>query len=161
MEGVQVTSVVAAAPETVWARIGSAEGINHELRPWLKMTVPRSLRGRTLDDVPLGVPLGRSWVLVLGLIPFDYDDLMLAERQQGRRFLETSSTLTMVRWEHERVVVAHESGCKITDTVRFEPRGLGRRSRIFRRALRSTVTVIFRHRHRRLVDYFADASKAT
>jgi hypothetical protein len=37
----------------------------------------------------------------LGVIPFDYDDLVLAEREQHRRFLESSSTLTMSRWEHE------------------------------------------------------------
>ncbi len=125
------------------------------------MTVPRSLRERTLDDVPLGEPLGRSWVLLFGVIPFDYDDLMLAERERGRRFLETSSTLSMARWEHERVIAARDGVCEITDTLRFEPRSPVSNSPLIRRLMRSVVTAIFRHRHRRLVGYFAGSSGAS
>ena len=122
--------------------------------------MPRALKGRSLDEVPLQLPLGRSWLLLFGLIPFDYDDLMLAEREQGRRFLETSSMLTMDPWEHERVLVPHEGGCKVIDTLRFRPRGLLRRSHTVRKVMRSIVTAIFRHRHRRLVAYFAQTDQS-
>ena len=82
MDEVKVHSAVDAALDDVSTRTASVEGINDELRPWLKMTIPRHLRDRTLDDGPLGVRLGRSWVLLFGLIPFDYDDLVLAERRK-------------------------------------------------------------------------------
>lgn len=159
MEEVKVRSVVAAAPEALWARVTTAPGINHELGPWLRMTMPRSLRGASLDDVSLGVRLGRSWILLLGLIPIDFDDLMLAERGPGHRFLETSSTFTMSPWVHERVVVAAQGGSTVTDTLRFEPRGVARRSRIARRLLRAIVGAIFRHRHRRLAAHFSKRSE--
>lgn len=159
MERVEVTSEVGATPNAVWARIGTPEGINHELAPWLRMTMPRSLRGRTLDDVPLGVRLGRSWIMLFGLIPVDFDDLMLAEREPPHRFLETSSTLTMSPWQHERVIEHIPEGCKVTDTLHFLPRGLGKRSRVVRRVMRAIVLSIFQHRHRRLVRYFSGETR--
>ncbi|HEX2069136.1 MAG TPA: hypothetical protein VHH54_02905, partial [Actinomycetota bacterium] len=81
VERVEVSSHVMARPDVVWRRIGTPEGINHELGPWLRMTTPRALRGYTLDDVPVGKPLGRSWLLLLRVLPFDFDNLMLAERE--------------------------------------------------------------------------------
>lgn len=147
---------MAAPADAVWARISTPQGINYELAPWLRMTMPRPLEGRTLDDVELGRPLGRSWLLLFGFLPFDYDDLMIGERDRGRRFLETSSTLTMARWNHERVLIPRDRGCEVTDKLCFQPRGLFARSRTVRRAMRSIVTAIFRHRHRRLTDYFGN-----
>ncbi len=60
-------STLPAAAEDVWARAVTPEGINDELRPLLRMTMPRSLRGKTISEVPLGEPLGRSWILLFGL----------------------------------------------------------------------------------------------
>jgi ligand-binding SRPBCC domain-containing protein len=119
------------------------------------MTIPPALRGHTLDDVPLGGQLGRSWVLLFGVIPFDFDDLMLAERDTGRRFLETSSMLTMVTWNHERLIAPVNHGSEVSDRIEFEPRGLARRSPRIRRFIRVVVTAVFRHRHRRLSRYFS------
>jgi hypothetical protein len=67
------------------------EGINDELGHWLKMTVPGG--SFDLNEVELGRPIGRSWVLLLGLIPVDYDDITLVELDQGRGFLERSRML--------------------------------------------------------------------
>ena len=67
----------------------------------MRMTVPRRLRGKTIDDVEPGEGLGRSWLLLFGLIPFDYDDLGLAELGPGHRFLERSTMLTAHR--HRRL----------------------------------------------------------
>jgi hypothetical protein len=64
------TSEVPAPATAVWERIASTEGVNHELGPWMRMTVPRAARGMTLEDLPLGTRAGRSWVLLLGVIPF-------------------------------------------------------------------------------------------
>ena len=154
LERVEVSSQVAADADSVWRRITTPEGINHELGPWLKMTIPRALRGSTLDDVPLGRPLGRSWLLLLRVLPFDFDDLMLAERESGRRFLETSRMLSMSRWKHERIVSPADKGSKISDRLEFEPRGFAQRSALIRRLMRRVVASIFRHRHRRLASYF-------
>jgi hypothetical protein len=148
---VQRTSRIPAAPDDVWARVTSIAGVNHELRPWMRMTVPRHLRSANLEDLPLGEPAGRSWLLALGLVPFDYDDVTLVERGPGRRFLERSPMGSMRHWQHERVVEpAGDGACTLTDRLTFEPRlraadGPGR----------ALVERIFRHRHRRVASWFA------
>ena len=65
--------------------------------------------------------LGRSWILLGGLLPVDYDDLKLAELEPGRRFLERSRTLTFSVWQHERIVEPEGEGrCRVTDRLGFE-----------------------------------------
>jgi ligand-binding SRPBCC domain-containing protein len=151
MNTVQRTTEVPAPAEAVWGRVTSVEGVNHELGPWMRMTVPRAARGLTLEEVPLGERVGRSWVLLLGVIPFDYDDITLVERGPGMRFLERSPMGSMRLWQHERLVEARGDGaCAVTDRLTFAPRvpGAGR-------LVRAIVERIFRHRHRRLRGFFA------
>jgi ligand-binding SRPBCC domain-containing protein len=149
MTVVERTTQVPAPAGAVWERVTSMEGINHELRPWMRMTVPRAARDMTLEDVELGQPVGRSWVLALGVIPFDYDDVTLVERGPGMRFLERSPMGSMRLWQHERFVEPEgEERCALTDRLTFEPKipGAGRVGRWL-------VERIFRHRHRRLVSW--------
>ena len=72
-------SVVDAPPQRVWARVVTPEGINDELRPWMTMSMPRGKESLTVDNVPVGTPVGRCWMRLFGALPFDYDDLMIAE----------------------------------------------------------------------------------
>ena len=136
----------------MWAQAITEEGINDELAPILRMTMPEGLRGRTVADVEVGVPLGRSWILLAGLLPVDYDDLCLAELEPGRRFLERSSTLSFSVWQHERVVEPEsEHSCRVTDTLGFELRpGIAWIPGAARLAA-AIVGSLFSHRHRRLV----------
>jgi hypothetical protein len=151
VQTVEQSSVVAAPADEVWARAISEEGINDELRPILRMTMPRDLRGKTIDDVEVGVPLGRSWILLFGFLPVDYDDLLLAELGPGHRFLERSSTLTMSPWQHERTVEAVDpASCRVTDRLTFELRHPLARIPGLPRLARAVVAFLFRHRHRRL-----------
>ena len=115
MTVVERTTEVPAPAGAVWARVTSVEGVQHELRPWLRMTVPRAAKGISLEDVELNRPIGRSWVLALGVIPFDYDDVTLVERGPGMRFLERSPMGSMRLWQHERLVEPQgEERCTIT-----------------------------------------------
>ena len=132
------------------------EGINDEVRPWMRMTVPRRLRGKTIDDVEPGEGLGRSWLLLFGLIPFDYDDLGLAELGPGHRFLERSTMLSMRSWEHERIIVpAGENACEVTDRVAFELRRPVAALPGAEAATQVLLRRLFAHRHRRLARRFA------
>lgn len=80
--------------------------------------MPAGLAGKTVDDVEAGVPLGRSRILLFGLLPVDYDDLCLAELEPGRRFLERSRTLSFSVWQHERTVEPVDEGsCRVTDSA--------------------------------------------
>jgi hypothetical protein len=148
---VEQTSEILAPAAVVWERAVTPEGINHELAPILRMTVPRALRGKTIDDVSTGEPLGRSWLLLFGFLPIDWDDLRLAELEPGRRFLEGSSMLSMRVWQHERIVEPlDESSSRLTDRLTFEPRLPGSRG-----LARRVIALLFRRRHRRMAEWAA------
>ena len=143
-------STLPAAAEAVWARAVTPEGINDELRPLLRMTMPPSLRGMSIAEAPLGERLGRSWILLFGLLPVDYDDLGLAERGPGFRFLERSTMLSMSSWEHERTVRPAGEGCEVTDRLAFQLRRPLAVVPGSARLAAAIVARLFAHRHRRL-----------
>ena len=147
---IRVESSLEVEPAVVWARVMSAEGINDELWPWLRMTVPRGLDSLDLESVEPG-RLGRSWVLLFGLVPVDYDDLGLERIEPGRGFLERSTMLSQRRWEHERTIEpVAGAGCVVTDRIAWEPR-----LPVPGRLLRPMFGAFFRHRHRRLRRHFS------
>ena len=157
MRLVEQSSVIGRPAAEVWQRAVSEEGINHELAPILRMTMPARLRGKTIADVEVGVPLGRSWILLGGVLPVDYDDLCLAELEPGRRFMERTRTLTFSVWQHERTVEPiDERSCRVTDRLGFElRRGVSRIPGVERLAA-GIVGFLFRHRHRRLARWGVD-----
>ena len=133
-----------------------------ELRPILRMTMPAGLRGKTIDDVEVGAPLGRSWILLGGLVPVDFDDLRLVELEPGRRFLERSRTLSFSVWQHERVVEPLGEGrCRLTDGLGFELRPALAWMPGAARLARAIVGAIFRHRHRRLTSLHSRGRRAS
>ncbi|GAA1774428.1 hypothetical protein [Kocuria aegyptia] len=147
----QISHLPAPAAE-VWDRIVTAEGINDELRPWLTMSLPPHLSTHSLDHTPVGVPLGRAWLRAFGVVPFEWDDLMLVEREPGRRFHELSSMITARRWEHERTLTPlGAQTTRIHDRVVFEAR-LGGRG--LEAVMHLLVGAIFTHRHHRLQQHF-------
>ncbi len=145
-------SRLAADPEAVWARVASAEGVNDEMAPVFRMTVPRGLDALDLDGLGPG-RLGRSWILLFGLLPVDYDDLNLERVEPGRGFLERSTMLSQRLWEHERTIEPLAAGCTVTDRVAWEPR-----LPVPGRLLRPFFAAFFRHRHRRLLRHFGAAA---
>jgi hypothetical protein len=145
MFAVEQSSTLAVDAHELWEAATTADGVNYELGPWLKMTVPRGAGELNVATAPLGVPIGRSWILLGGVLPVDYDHLMLAERDD-LRFQERSTMGSLKRWEHERTIdPMGEARCRVTDRLEFEPRipGTGRLAT-------AIVGFLFRHRHRRL-----------
>lgn len=148
----EVTSAVGAPAPEVWRRAAGAEGINDEMRPWFRMTVPRGAESLDIDKVEPG-RLGRSWLLLFGFLPVDYDDLGLERIDPGRGFLERSTMLSQRLWEHEREIEPRgEEACEVTDRIAWEPR-LPLPGAVFR----PLFSAFFRHRHRRLVRHFGTA----
>jgi ligand-binding SRPBCC domain-containing protein len=145
-------SVSAAA---LWAHVTTAQGINDELFPWLRMTVPEPLRDRSIDQVPLGRYLGRSWLLALGVLPIDFDDITLAEVGPGFRFKETSRMLGFSIWVHERTILDINGGCEVHDKLTFELSSLTQRLPGWSKLAMATLKLLFRHRHARLSRWVA------
>lgn len=147
-----IGSTLRADPAAVWERAMSAEGINAELAPLLRMTVPRGLESLDLRRLEPG-PLGRSWLLLFGLIPFDYDQIGLARIEPGRGFLERSTMLSQRLWEHERTIEPAGAGeTTIVDHLAWEPR-----LPLPGALLRPLIAALFRHRHQRLRRHFGGA----
>lgn len=121
------------------------DGVNGELAPLLRMTVPHDLKGARLDQLPIGRLAGRSWLLLFGFLPVDFDDLTIAEFGPGQRFLEQSRMLTQSQWEHERTLTAIPGGCRVVDRL-----GWCGRAAPLGALYRLAVPVLFRHRHARL-----------
>lgn len=145
-----VASRLEAPPSEVWARVTTVAGVNSELRPIVRMTAPPGIDSLAEADVVLGERLFRSWILLLGLIPVDYDDLTLVRLEPGHGFHERSSMLSQRVWEHERTLEADGAGCRLTDRLRFEPR-----RPIPVPVVERVVRGLFEHRHRRLRERFA------
>lgn len=151
MVKIDVASEVAAAPADVWAVASTMAGVNAELGPWVRMTHPADKR--SLADVQPGAHLGfDSWVLALGVLPFDRHHLHLetvidpGDDVGPFGFDEESTSWMQRRWRHERRIEAIESGrTRVSDRLVVEPR-VG----LFRPIVRRVVPAIFRHRHRRL-----------
>ncbi|HMJ14537.1 MAG TPA: hypothetical protein VK524_24160 [Polyangiaceae bacterium] len=125
-------------------------GVNEELGPWLRMTVPPEASEMHLDEAPLGTPLFSSWVLLGGLVPIDRHHFMLSAVEHGRGFLEDSTSWTQRRWQHQRSVEpSGEQACIVTDRLTFTPR-LSPMGPLLARI----IGAVFRRRHARLAERF-------
>jgi hypothetical protein len=155
----EITTRLAAPADEVWAAALTEEGINHELRPWLRMTMPKSFAesGLTFETAPLGETLGRSWILLGRVLPVDYDDIRLVERGPGLRFLERGRLGSARTWQHEREVAAAGDGaCEVTDRLEIELRAPLRAIGATRLAGR-VIRFLFTHRHKRLAERWGAA----
>ncbi len=147
---ITVSSHLNATPSRVWDRVITPEGIRDEMHPYLRMTLPPGVEQLDPGSIELGKKIGRSWILLFGLLPFDYDDITLVRLEPERGFLERSQMLSQRVWEHERTIEpTAEGGCLITDRVSWQPR-LG----LPGRHLRPVIAWFFRHRHKRLQRHF-------
>ncbi len=153
MRAFEISSRLRAQPAAVWRHATSPAGVNREFRPLLRMTFPAGFTDLAQGWRP-GERLFRSWLLLGGFLPVEYDDLTLVEVEPGRRFLERSSLLSQRVWEHERVVEACDGGSRITDRLRFAPRVA-----LFGPVYERVFRLVFALRHRNLRRLFGDASR--
>jgi ligand-binding SRPBCC domain-containing protein len=142
---IRLQSSLRASPEEVWAHASTMDGVNEELAPWVRMSVPPAARGRSLAAMPTGRVAFASWLLLLGVLPFDRHRLRLEEVDPEARFLERSSSLLQALWEHERRVEPEDGGTRVTDRLRVRPR-----LPLAALLTRPVVAALFAHRHRRL-----------
>jgi hypothetical protein len=155
-DGYRRWSLVPGSQAEVWARITSAAGINDELRPVLRMTMPRGMSGDCIDEVTPGEPMGKSWLLLGGVLPVDYDEMTMEVIEPPHRFREHSSMFLLEDWVHERTVrPVTDDVCVVEDDLRWVGRGPVGRRPVLRAFPRWIVRALYTHRHRRIVAHFA------
>ena len=119
---IEFRSRLTAPPADVWQWITSFKGISAEMRPLMRMSVPRGVKRLSDIDIVPGQPLFFSWILLFGVLPVDWSKLTLLEIEEGRGFVEASPMGSMRQWRHERRIEAAGNGCAIIDRLSFEPR---------------------------------------
>ncbi|MEH6783245.1 MAG: hypothetical protein V7688_05145 [Alcanivorax jadensis] len=139
----EFSSALPVSRAALWQAMTAMEGINQEMRPWLTMGAPAGVRG--LQDVPLtpGKPLFRSSIKLFGWLPIGYSDLTLLSLTPGEGFVEASPMTGMRDWRHERRLEDSDTGCRLLDTLVFEPR-------VLPTVTSAIIRAFFGHRHRRL-----------
>jgi ligand-binding SRPBCC domain-containing protein len=150
-----LTTPLQASAETVWAHASTFAGVNRELWPIVRMTCPPALSHLT-STFPLGQRAFRSWILALGFLPIEYDDITPVELDPGRGFSEVSRLFAVREWRHRRSIRPAPPGCVVTDEIALTPRIPGTGwllARIYR--------VMFAWRHRRLRRLFELAPSTT
>lgn len=147
----EISSIVAADADALWAHCSSMRGVSRELRPWIRMTYPADAESLVTEPFVAGERLFRSSLLLFGIVPIDRTDLTLVELQPGRRFLERSPMATQHIWQHERLLEPVPAGTRITDRLQWHGRFPGA-STTFALA----VPLLFKWRHHQLKRIFGN-----
>jgi hypothetical protein len=143
-----IASELPASPRTIWRSISTMRGINAELAPLVRMTHPKAIDRLDPAVLPIGRRAFRSWLLLFGVFPFDYDDITIVELAPERGFFESSSMLTQRVWQHRRTLQPTAGGCIVADDVAFVPR-LAPLGWMFQALF--TLAFILRHRNLRRI----------
>jgi ligand-binding SRPBCC domain-containing protein len=150
----EIVSRLRAPVGRVWTHASNFAEINRELWPLAQMTYPHDLAHLSPATFPLGRQAFRSWILLFGLVPVDFDDITLVELEPDRGFYEVSRLLTMGEWRHRRTLSPTTEGCAVKDAVTCIPRwGWTGRWLVW------LYRLAFEHRHRNLRRLFGTAPK--
>ncbi len=148
---VTITSSVHTRRAAVWDCVSTFQGVNYELAPFLYMTCPDPATRLGPQHVT-DAPLFRSWLLLFGFIPIEYDLIRLESLEEGASFQESSSMALMSLWSHRRQLredLSDPSITQVTDTLVFSPR-----FPLIGYFMQYVVRWLFMHRHRRLAARF-------
>jgi hypothetical protein len=146
MAVVRTCSRLHASAGDVWAHATQMAGVNWELSPYVRMTVPRRAKDMTIGDAPIGIVAFRSVLLAFTVVPFDVHAFQLDAVTPPHGFVEESTSLVQRRWRHERTITATaDRECEVIDTIAVDPR-----LRCTEPLVAAVVRFLFRHRHQRL-----------
>lgn len=114
-------STLPAHPDAVWRWITDVRYLRQEMRPWLWMSIPHSIRNLQDVNIQPGTPLFISWLWLFGVLPLGTSELTLLTLEPGRGFVEQSPMTGMRLWRHERTLQAQGDGTRVIDQLTVDP----------------------------------------
>lgn len=153
MPGFVFSSTLALPAADASSRLLRPSAVNAELGPWLRMTMPAPWGEQPLPAWPVGRPLFRSVILLLGVLPLDLHHFRL-EATGEAGFYERSSSLLLRSWRHKRLLRAVPGGTFVEDRLVFACR-----LPVLGSLLAPVYRAVFRHRHRRLRRWYAQVGE--
>ena len=103
--------------------------------------------------MPIGTPIGRSWMRLFGVLPFDYDHLCIAELDRGRGFRRGIHDAVHAPVAAQRTVAPDgDSKTIVRDRITFN---CARHCDRLTPVVAAGMGALFGHRQRRLQRYFA------
>lgn len=121
------------------------KGVNYELSPIVRMTVPRDWAYERLSNWPVDKELFVSVVLLLGVLPVDLHFFRMSEAG-CYGFQENSASLMNRTWMHNRRIEAIGGASKVIDIVEYQSR-----MPFLAVVMMPLYKFIFAHRHAKLV----------
>jgi hypothetical protein len=128
-------------------------GVNYELMPVVKMTAPERWQAKPVYGWPTGANLFRSLILLFGFIPIDIHCFGMTEASLTG-FKESSTSILMEFWRHQRQIENWGENTLITDSVEFQTR-----IRLLGGLLAPVYRFVFSHRHKRLLQRYGSEKK--
>lgn len=146
---IEMESILKANKDAVMSHALTLEGVNEELSPFARMTIPRPWKGRALDTWPTFEKVFDSYILLFCVLPVDIHHLCIESIDDGG-FKERSSTLMHRYWNHDRTIADLGNGTvSVRDRVCFKPKmplaGL---------LIKPLYNIIFKNRHKKLKQKF-------
>jgi hypothetical protein len=117
------------------------------------MTSPNKWKTRLLTDAPVKKKLFSSIILLFHLIPVDIHNLYFKLILENG-FKESSNSMMMKVWNHNREINNFENGCILTDEISFSTR-----VPFLDVIIKPIYSYVFRHRHKRLLKKYGVAAK--
>lgn len=148
---VEISSSLVVERPKLWGHIVRMANVNKELMPYIHMTYPSDMTELPSGvEIPPGVTIFTSVLLLFGIIPIDLHYLRLDRIVEGKAFYENSTTLLQRYWKHTRTLTDIGNGVtQLTDNVEFMPR-----ISFLGPFVLMIVRFIFQHRHRQLKKSF-------
>ncbi len=146
------TRITGRAPDIAEETL-TMSGVNYELMPVICMTAPKAWRSQPVYTWPTGRHLFRSLILFFGFIPIDLHCFGITEASLAG-FQESSCSILMEFWRHQRQIENQGENTLITDRVEFQTR-----IRPLGNLLVPVYRLVFSHRHKRLLQRYGSEKK--
>jgi hypothetical protein len=123
-------------------------GVNYELNPIVHMTAPDKWKNRSLAEAPVNKKLFSSLILLFHFIPMDVHNIYFKQILENG-FKESSNSIMMKVWNHNREIKNLKQGCVLTDEISFSTR-----IPCLDVLIKPIYAYVFWHRHKRLENKF-------